>query len=1035
MKANIKWLDDPEVFRINQLPAHSDHPFYKDYREWQNHSSSFKQSLNGAWQFHFSKDPQSRPIDFYKRSFDSSSFDTIPVPSEIELNGYAQNQYTNILYPWESKIYRKPAYTLGRGIKDGDFSQGKDNTVGSYLKHFDLNPALAGHDIHIQFEGVERAMYVYLNGHFIGYAEDSFTPSEFDLTPYIQAKDNILAVEVFKHSTASWLEDQDMFRFSGIFRSVELLALPRTHLMDLDIKPTVVNDYHDGVFNAKLHFMGKTSGNVHVLIEDIDGKTLLNKKLPLKSTVEIENETFANVHLWDNHDPYLYQLIIEVHDQDGKLVELIPYQFGFRKIEITKDHVVLLNGKRLIINGVNRHEWDAKRGRSITLADMKQDIATFKHNNINAVRTCHYPNQIPWYYLCDQNGIYMMAENNLESHGTWQKLGQVEATSNVPGSIPEWREVVVDRARSNYETFKNHTAILFWSLGNESYAGSNIAAMNKLYKDHDSSRLTHYEGVFHAPEFKKEISDLESCMYLPPKEAEEYLQNPKKPLVECEYMHDMGNSDGGIGSYIKLIDKYPQYMGGFIWDFIDQALWQQLDDGTERLTYGGDWDDRPCDYEFAGDGLVFADHSPSPKLQEVKRLYAPVVLTVSDHDVTIENRNLFVSTIDFAFTAKLLADGNAIWQADYRFDVPAGETRTFPIDFPSVDAAGEITYEVDQSLATATPWAPAGYELAFGQYTVQSVAPASAGTDSAACGAVPSTADSDTSDTGTVTVGRWNIGVVSGDGRTEALLSRTQGGMVSFKRDGREMVLRRPAITCFRPLTDNDRGNGSGFDRVRWFGAGRYARMANQQFSQTETGVIAEYTYTLAEPGETQVAVRYEVDAASGRVHLAARYAGATDAPTLPAFGLEWTLPKQYENLRFYGLGPEETYRDRLHGGKLGIFERTAAEDNAPYLVPQETGNHEDVRWAEVLDAQGHGMRISQAGSEHFAASLLPYSSLMLEEATHQNELPPVRHTFLRLLAAQMGVGGDDSWGAPVHEQYQLPADRAYTLDVNLELF
>ena len=622
MKANIKWLDDPEVFRINQLPAHSDHPFYKDYREWQNHSSSFKQSLNGAWQFHFSKDPQSRPIDFYKLSFDSSSFDTIPVPSEIELNGYAQNQYTNILYPWESKIYRKPAYTLGRGIKDGDFSQGKDNTVGSYLKHFDLNPALAGHDIHIQFEGVERAMYVYLNGHFIGYAEDSFTPSEFDLTPYIQAKDNILAVEVFKHSTASWLEDQDMFRFSGIFRSVELLALPRTHLMDLDIKPTVVNDYHDGVFNAKLHFMGKTSGNVHVLIEDIDGKTLLNKKLPLKSTVEIENETFTNVHLWDNHDPYLYQLIIEVHDQDGKLVELIPYQFGFRKIEITKDHVVLLNGKRLIINGVNRHEWDAKRGRSITLADMKQDIATFKHNNINAVRTCHYPNQIPWYYLCDQNGIYMMAENNLESHGTWQKLGQVEATSNVPGSIPEWREVVVDRARSNYETFKNHTAILFWSLGNESYAGSNIAAMNKLYKDHDFSRLTHYEGVFHAPEFKKEISDLESCMYLPPKEAEEYLQNPKKPLVECEYMHDMGNSDGGMGSYIKLIDKYPQYMGGFIWDFIDQALLvHDPVSGQDVLRYGGDFDDRHSDYEFSGDGLMFADRTPKPAMQEVRYYY------------------------------------------------------------------------------------------------------------------------------------------------------------------------------------------------------------------------------------------------------------------------------------------------------------------------------------------------------------------------------------------------------------------------------
>ena len=282
----------------------------------------------------------------------------------------------------------------------------------------------------------------------------------------------------------------------------------------------------------------------------------------------------------------------------------------------------MLNGKRLIINGVNRHEWDAKRGRSITLADMKQDIATFKHNNINAVRTCHYPNQIPWYYLCDQNGIYMMAENNLESHGTWQKLGQVEATSNVPGSIPEWREVVVDRARSNYETFKNHTAILFWSLGNESYAGSNIAAMNKLYKDHDSSRLTHYEGVFHAPEFKKEISDLESCMYLPPKEAEEYLQNPKKPLVECEYMHDMGNSDGGMGSYIKLIDKYPQYMGGFIWDFIDQALLvHDPVSGQDVLRYGGDFDDRHSDYEFSGDGLMFADRTPKPAMQEVRYYY------------------------------------------------------------------------------------------------------------------------------------------------------------------------------------------------------------------------------------------------------------------------------------------------------------------------------------------------------------------------------------------------------------------------------
>lgn len=623
MKVNIKWLDDPEVFRVNQLPAHSDHPFFKNYREWQEHHSSLKQSLNGKWKFNFSKDPQSRPTDFYKPKFDSSSFDSINVPSEIELNGYAQNQYTNILYPWEGKIYRRPAYTLDKGIQAGSFSQGKDNTVGSYIKHFDLNPALLGHDVHIVFEGVERAMYVFLNGHFVGYAEDSFTPSEFDLTPFIKEKDNLLAVEVYKHSTASWLEDQDMFRFSGIFRSVELLGIPSIHLVDLDLKPTVTNNYQDGIFNTKLHFTGQMNGSVHLAVENIYGKTVLEETASIQPTIIIKNKLLKSVHLWNNNDPYLYQLIIEIHDQSGHLVELVPYQFGFRKIEITPDKVVLLNGKRLIINGINRHEWDAKRGRSVTIADMKQDIQTFKENNINAVRTCHYPNQIPWYYMCDQNGIYMMAENNLETHGTWQKMGQTEPSDNVPGSIPQWKEAVIDRARNNYETFKNHTAILFWSLGNESYAGSNIIAMNEFYKKHDNSRLVHYEGVAHRPELKDQISDVESCMYLPPKDVEKYLQNnPKKPFMECEYMHDMGNSDGGMGSYIKLLDQYPQYMGGFIWDFIDQALLvHDPVSGQDVLHYGGDFDDRHSDYEFSGDGLMFADRTPKPAMQEVRYYY------------------------------------------------------------------------------------------------------------------------------------------------------------------------------------------------------------------------------------------------------------------------------------------------------------------------------------------------------------------------------------------------------------------------------
>lgn len=624
MQADIKWLDDPQTFRVNQLPAHSDHRYYASEKEAQSHQSSFYQSLNGTWRFCFAKDPQARPEGFYDPDYDRTDWNDITVPSMIELNNYAQNNYINTLYPWEGKIYRRPAYALSPDDKEeGSFSKATDNTVGCYVKKFDLNDTLKGKNVHICFEGVERSMYVWLNGHFLGYAEDSFTPSEFDLNPYLKDEGNLLAVEVFKLSTASFIEDQDMFRFSGIFRNVELLAQPKMHLFDMNLRPTVHDNFKDATFNLWLKLQGETKGTVHVTAVDHDGQAIIDESKPAADSVDFTNIELKDVHLWDNHDPYLYQLTITLTDDSGKVLEVIPYRFGFRRIEINSDQVVLLNGKRLIINGVNRHEWDCRTGRCVTMEDMLADQKTFADNNINAVRTCHYPDQIPWYYLCDQNGIYMMAENNLEAHGTWQKMGQVEPSDNVPGSVPQWKEAVLDRARSNYEIFKNHTSILFWSLGNESYAGENIAAMNKFYKNHDSTRLTHYESVCYTPELKDRISDLESRMYLPPKEVEEYLQdNPKKPFVECEYMHDMGNSDGGMGSYIKLLDKYPQYLGGFIWDFIDQAiLVKDPVTGKEVMRYGGDFDDRHSDYEFSGDGLMFADRTPKPAMQEVRYYY------------------------------------------------------------------------------------------------------------------------------------------------------------------------------------------------------------------------------------------------------------------------------------------------------------------------------------------------------------------------------------------------------------------------------
>ena len=354
MDADIKWLDEPETFRVNQLPAHSDHYYYGNYDEWRHNNSRFAQNLDGQWQFNFAENPREREEDFYKTDYDSSSFGTIEVPSEIELNNYAQNNYINTLIPWEGKIYRRPAYALSPDdAQEGSFSDGDDNTVGEYLKHFDLEPSLRGKQVRIRFDGVERAMYVWLNGHFIGYAEDSFTPSEFDLTPYIQDEGNVLAVEVFKHSTASWIEDQDMFRFSGIFRSVNLLAQPLVHVEDLNIRPIVTDNYQDGIFNVDLQLHGEKTGNVNVRVIDNDGNTLVNETHPVDSTVEVRDQFLENIHLWDNHDPYLYQLLIEIRDDEGNLVELVPYHFGFRRIEINKDHVVLLNGQRLIINGVN----------------------------------------------------------------------------------------------------------------------------------------------------------------------------------------------------------------------------------------------------------------------------------------------------------------------------------------------------------------------------------------------------------------------------------------------------------------------------------------------------------------------------------------------------------------------------------------------------------------------------------------------------------------------------------------------------------
>ena len=612
MQAALHWLTDPTVFRVNRLDAHSDHVCYASMQELTQGETSLRQSLDGVWRFAWSKAPALRPADFWREGYDDSAFGTIHVPGHMELQGCGQIQYINTLYPWD-----------GHAELDAPQIDWDDCPVGSYVREFDLAPGLRGKRVCVSFQGVEQACYVWLNGHFVGYAEDSFTPSDFDLTPYIRETSNRLCVEVYKRSSAAWIEDQDFFRFSGIFRPVFLYAKPDLHLEDLWLQAGLEEDNRTGTLSIRLLLEGEAA-EVSCQISHPTQGVLFGGNLELHEEgkyLRSQPFRFEDIRPWRHETPELYQVTLTLRTADGTVTEVIPYDIGFRRFELN-DGLMLLNGERIVFNGVNRHEWSPETGRAIGLTDMAAVMETFRRNNINAVRTCHYPNQTPWYHMCDQNGIYMIDEANLESHGSWQKWGGVDPDRIVPGSLPEWRDCVVDRARSMFERDKNHAAVLLWSCGNESYAGENIRAMAEFFRANDPSRLVHYEGVTSCRKFD-DISDIESRMYAPPEAIRAYLESkPEKPFILCEYMHDMGNSLGGMESYIRLGEEFPQYQGGFIWDFMDQALWRTDCNGRRVLGYGGDFGERQSDYAFSADGIVFADGKEKPAMQEIRYWYA-----------------------------------------------------------------------------------------------------------------------------------------------------------------------------------------------------------------------------------------------------------------------------------------------------------------------------------------------------------------------------------------------------------------------------
>lgn len=987
----LTWLEDPEVFAVNRKEAHSDHVYYENTEEMVlGADMPLRQSLNGTWYFSYAKNPTVRVKDFYKKDFDCRMFDSIEVPGHIQTQGYDRCQYINTMYPWDGTEYLRPPMVSK-----------EYNPVGSYVKYFVLEKNLQDKPVFVSFQGVETAFYVWLNGVFIGYSEDSFTPAEFELTPYLQDGENKLAVEVYKRSSASWLEDQDFWRFSGIFRDVYLYAVPKTHIEDLSVKSTLDNSSKNGKLYLKLKISGHTDCAVKAVLLNAEEKIVFEKNIKGNSICEISGEV-ENVHAWSAEDPYLYQLYLYVEDQKGNLIEAVPELVGFRTFEMI-DKVMHINGKRIVFKGVNRHEFNVRRGRSIKKEDMLWDIEFMKQHNINAVRTSHYPNESLWYRLCDIYGIYLIDETNLESHGSWQKMGECEPSWNVPGSRPEWKEAVLDRAKSMFERDKNHPSILIWSCGNESYAGTCIEAMSDYFHEKDDTRLVHYEGVFWNREFDH-ISDMESRMYAKPAEIEAFLSNdPKKPYISCEYMHAMGNSCGGMKLYTDLESKYELYQGGFIWDYIDQSMLRKNEQGEEVFAYGGDYDDRATDYEFCTNGIVYADRKISPKAQEVKQLYANVKLTPDENGVLIKNENLFISTEAYTLVYRMMLDGYPVFESMRNVVVQAQEEQYVKLDYPNIDEPGEYTYEVAMELTEDTIWADAGHEICFGQF-VKKV----------------TEEEEQTTKKMQVIYGDVNIGV-KGEGFL-AMFSKSEGGLASLQYDGTEYITRAPKTSYWRACTDNDRGAKQGFDRSMWLTAGLYQKVIDVKVEELEEQVRITFEYELPTIPKAYSTISY-VMSGDGVVHVHLLYKGTEGLPEIPAFGMDFKLKERYHNFEYYGYGPEENYVDRMEGARLGIFEGTAKENLSNYLIPQECGNRVGTRWLKVTDEYGRGLQFT-CEEIPFESSVLPYSAYELENALHQEELPKIHYTWVRILAKQMGVGGDDSWGAPVHEQYRIPSDK-----------
>lgn len=1014
MSFEIKKIHDPKFFKENCMAAHSDHVAYADEAEAEEKKSSFRLSLDGIWKFHYARNYAQTVNGFEAETFDCKCWDDIRVPAHIQMEGYDIPQYVNIQYPWDGRE------DVWRDTVPSEF-----NPVASYVKYFTLPEGFMKNGLYVSFQGVESGFALWLNGHYVGYSEDSFTPSDFDLTPYVKEGENKLAVQVFKWTSSSWCEDQDFYRFSGIFRSVYLYTMPKVHVYDLKVEPVV----DEAVLNAHLLVTmqmrgeGKarltlTGSRNYTVLEEKEEQILFSEELPVFDwEVHFEKEV-DKPELWSAEIPNLYTLTIECFDQNGERSELVSQRIGFRRFEM-KDGIMTLNGKRIVFKGVNRHEFSSKTGRVVTREEVLKDIVTMKQNNINAIRTCHYPDASVIYDLCDEYGLYMIAENNLESHGSWDAAmhGSVPKDTIVPGDNMDWEPMMLDRVNSCYQRDKNHPAVLIWSVGNESYGGKVIFNMSEKFRALDPYRLVHYEGIFNDRRYEA-TSDMESQMYTSVENVKKFLaEHKEKPFIMCEYTHAMGNSCGAMHKYTDLTDTEPRYQGGFIWDYIDQSILKKDRYGKEFQAYGGDFLERPTDYNFSGNGICYGgDRDPSPKMQEVKFNYQNIsVLFEKDGKFTVVNKNLFAGTDQFRCVAVLQKNGVVIKKQEIKTAVPPLSSSDYEIPFAVLRADGQdqkkeepdVEYALTVSflLKEDRSWADAGHEVAFGQKIYKK-----------------STVFHASQKPIRVVHGKVNIGVKGED--FDCLFSMLNGGLVSYRYAGKEMIEKIPMPNFWRAPVDNDNGSMAPARYAQWKIASMYISHRNggmfdnvpTKVEEKDNTVKITYTYFMPTTPSSKCEVSYTVFG-DGTIETKLMYDPVEGLPDMPEFGMMFQFDADYDNLTWYGMGPDETYADRRHGAKLGIYSNKVADNMAKYLVPQECGNKVGVRYARLVDAKGRGILFE---GDELSFSALPYTPHELENAAHVYELPQVHHTIVRVAMAQMGVGGDDSWGSWVHPEYHI---------------